>query len=71
MLQALPEEAPLYKGRPCVSSEAPSSFVRKVHYKKLIDDLWKMEISYQKDEDSIINNTIANTTFGKLEKGIK
>ena len=46
------------------------SFVRKVHYKKLIDDLWKMEISDNKDGDSIIKKTIANTTFGKLEKGI-
>ena len=41
-----------------------------MHYKKLIDDLWKMEISDHKDEDSIIKKTIANTTFGKLEKGI-
>ena len=29
-----------------------------------------MEISEHKDEDSIIKKTIANTTFGKLEKGI-
>jgi hypothetical protein len=46
------------------------SFLRKVHYKKLIDDLWKMEISEHKDEDSTIKKTIASTTFGKLEKGI-
>ena len=45
------------------------SIVRKVYHKKLIDVLWKMEISDNKDEDSIIKKTIANTTFGKLEKG--
>ena len=45
------------------------SFARKVNYKKLIDDLWKMEISDKRDEASIIKRTIANTTFGKLEKG--
>ena len=47
----------------------PSS-VRKAHYKKLTDDLWKMEISDNKAEDNIIKKTIADTTFGKLEKGI-
>ena len=44
--------------------------MRMVHYKKLIDDLWKMEISDRKDEDGIIKKTIANITFGKLEKRI-
>ena len=46
------------------------SFVRKAHYKKLIDNVWEMEIRDKKDEDGIINKTIANATFGKLEKGI-
>ena len=30
------------------------SCMRKVHYKKLIDDLWKMEVSDKRDEDGII-----------------
>ena len=46
------------------------SFVRKVNYANLIDDLWKKEISKDKDEDTIIKKTVANTCFGKLEKGI-
>jgi hypothetical protein len=44
--------------------------VRKVNYAKLIDDLWNKEISNDKEEDTIIKKTVANTCFGKLEKGI-
>jgi hypothetical protein len=51
------------------ASKQPS-FVRKVNYAKLIDDLWNKKISNDKDEDTIIKKTVANTCFGKLEKGI-
>ena len=40
----------------------------KVDYKKIVDDLWKANISEDEDEDRKIKKSIANINFGLLEK---
>ena len=44
------------------------SFIHKVDYSKIIDNVWKSRISNDPDEDKQIKQTIANINFGLLEK---
>ena len=44
------------------------SHLHKVKYKKAIDDLYKAEMSNDKEEDNKIKKTLANIAFGMLEK---
>ena len=46
------------------------SLVKPVNYARLVEDLWKKEISDKKEEDNMIKKTIANTNVGMSEKGI-
>ena len=43
--------------------------LKPVNYAKLVDDLWKAEISGKQEEDNMIKKTVANTNFGMLAKG--
>ena len=44
------------------------SHLHKVKYKKAIDDLYRAEMSNDKEEDNKIKKTLANIGFGLLEK---
>ena len=44
------------------------SMVRKVSYKKMINELWKTKLSPKPEEDKTLKKEIANTNFGMLEK---
>ena len=44
------------------------SHLHKVKYKKAIDDLYRAEMSNDKEEDNKIKKTLANVGFGLLEK---
>ena len=44
------------------------SYIHKVDYKQIIDDLWAEQISADEQEDKRIKKTIANINFGLLEK---
>ena len=46
------------------------SFVKQVNYAKLVEELWKTKVSDDKEVDSTVKKTVANTNFGMLEKGI-
>ena len=45
------------------------SFIKKVDYKDILDELWKRKISTIPEEDTKIKKLIANVNFGLLEKG--
>jgi hypothetical protein len=45
------------------------SFIKKVDYKDILDELWKRRISTIPEEDTKIKKLIANVNFGLLEKG--
>ena len=44
------------------------SFIHKVNYKKIVDELWETPLGSNEDEDKQIKKTIANVNFGMLEK---
>ena len=44
------------------------SHLHKVKYKKAIDDLYRAEMSNDREEDNKIKKTLANIAFGMLEK---
>ena len=44
------------------------SYIHKVDYGKVIDDLWAEQISTEQQEDRRLKKTIANINFGLLEK---
>ena len=44
------------------------SYIHKVDYEQIIDDLWAEQISADEQEDKRIKKTIANINFGLLEK---
>ncbi len=46
------------------------SVVKRVAYRKLVEQLWALEISDDRHENDILKKTILNTNFGMLEKQI-
>ena len=44
------------------------SHIHKVKYKKAIDDLYRANMSDDREEDNNIKKTLANIAFGLLEK---
>jgi hypothetical protein len=46
------------------------SFVKKVNYKQVVEDLWKTQISDDAEEDILIKKRIANCNYGMMEKGV-
>jgi hypothetical protein len=46
------------------------SFIKKVDYRQIAEELFNTAISPDPEEDKVIKKMIANTNFGMLEKGI-
>ena len=44
------------------------SYIHKVNYKGIADELWKTQLGYNEDDDKQIKKKIANINFGMLEK---
>ena len=64
----------------CFSKELPTlptikavkrpSVIKKVDYAKLVTELWGTTISDDSEEDQTLKKTIANCSYGSLEKQI-
>ena len=46
------------------------SFIKKVNYKQIVEELWKTQISENAEEDALIKKRIANCNYGMMEKGV-
>jgi hypothetical protein len=46
------------------------SFIKKVEYKQIVEELWKTQISEDAEEDTTIKKRIANCNYGMMEKGV-
>jgi hypothetical protein len=46
------------------------SFIKKVDYRQIVEELWKTQISDDAEEDMIIKKRIANCNYGMMEKGV-
>ena len=57
-------------GKPKIHAVKHPSFIKKVSYRQMVEDLWKTPISDDAEEDSTLKKTIANCNFGMLEKQI-
>ena len=44
------------------------SYIHKVNYKSIVDELWEMQLGDNEDDDKQIKKKIANINFGMLEK---
>ena len=56
--------------RPAIKAVKHPSVVKKVHYSKLIEELWSAKISNDREQDEVLKKTIANCSFGMLEKQV-
>ena len=45
------------------------SFIHKVDYKNIVNELWNTNISEDNEEDKCIKKLIAHVNYGLLEKG--
>ncbi|MFM7986284.1 MAG: hypothetical protein ACKPKO_43925, partial [Candidatus Fonsibacter sp.] len=56
--------------RPVIKAVKHPRIIKKVRYKQLIENLWHMHISDDREEDQALSKTIANCNYGMLEKHI-
>ena len=56
--------------RPIIRAAKHPSIIKKVRYKHLVEQLRQTHLSDDRDEDQVLKNTMANCSYGLLEKQI-